>query len=227
MLKLIPDSAISVFQDWEDQETISCSEVKNALQKMNPRTSPGEDGIKLVIYRSFKDILAPLMAKLYSAMLCLQREPPKFKDGIIRPIPKGELSPDASQYRPIALLNVDYRIFTYILKERLVGPLNAMIPETQTAFLPGRHSAQNIWIQQATPHLLANEGNWALMVLCDFQKAYDTIDRRFLFKICSKLQMPNTILRWISLILANTRNRVYVSNHMSSYRSFIAGIRQG
>jgi hypothetical protein len=65
------------------------------------------------------------------------------------------------------------------------------------------------------------------MVLCDFQKAYDTIDRRFLFKICSKLQMPNTILRWISLILANTRNRVYVSNHMSSYRSFIAGIRQG
>lgn len=61
-LILIPESAIRVFRDWEDRETISCSDVKNALRKMNPRTSPGEDGIKLVIYKSFKDILVPLMA---------------------------------------------------------------------------------------------------------------------------------------------------------------------
>jgi exonuclease III len=227
MLNLIPPRATKIFQECDGNEMVNCREVKNALQKLNPLTAPGEDGIKLVIYRSFKDILAPMLAQLFTAILRYQIEPRKFKDGIIRPIPKGTISPDASMYRPITLLNVDHKIFTFILKERLVIPLNALIPETQTAFLPGRHSAENIWIQQSIPPLLAKDNNWALMVLCDFQKAYDTIDRRFLYKICTKLQMPDTICRWISLILANTRNRVYASSHISSYRTFIAGIRQG
>ena len=109
--------------------------------------------------------------------------PANFFDAIIRPIPKAEASPDPKKYKPITQLNVDCRIFTFVLKNRLTLPMSKLIPETQTAFLPGRHSAPKIWIQDAVAHLLAQENKWALVGLCDFPKAYDTIDRGFLLQI--------------------------------------------
>ena len=89
---------------------------------------------------------------------------------------QGPTSCDPSQYRPITLLNVDCRIWTFILKNRITQAMQKLIPETQTAFLPGRLSAQNIWIQQSVPALLQAEKKWCLVALCDFQKAYDTVE---------------------------------------------------
>eukprot|EP00889_Picochlorum_renovo_P006345 jgi/Picre1/33375/NNA_008699.t1 len=227
LLDLIPEEAKGIFEEFHTTDEIHPSEVLRAIKQMNSTTAPGEDGIRLSVYAALKGVLAPFLAKLYTEMIQTGEAPANFFDGIIRPIPKGEVSPDPKKYRPITLLNVDYRIFTFVLKNRLTLPMSKLIPETQTAFLPGRHSAQNIWIQDAVPHLLAHENKWALVGLCDFQKAYDTIDRGFLLQICRELRMPGFLMAWIQGIMKHTRNRVYADNHISSYKLFHAGIRQG
>jgi hypothetical protein len=89
--------------------------------------------------------------------------------------------------------------------------MNALIPETQTAFLPGRQSAENIWIHQAVPPLLVKEGNWALMVLCDFQKPYGAINRRFLYKILYpfeslSIHLFGFLILHIEALLSHSRN---------------------
>ena len=105
--------------------------------------------------------------------------------------------------------------------------LQNLIPATQTAFLPGRQSAENIWAVQTIPHLLHRDNREALVALCDFRKAYDTIDRNFLFQICNALKMPDYLVRWIQPMLRETTSKVYANHCFSDCRQFFAGLRQG
>lgn len=55
-------------------------------------------------------------------------------------IPKEEADhKDPKNYRPISLLNLDYKIFAAILDERLKEILQKFIAEEQAGFLPNRH----------------------------------------------------------------------------------------
>ena len=227
ILAFIPESDKSIFSEYTSSDAITPSEVMKALKQMNKCAAPGHDGIRLPIYYAFRQQLAPILATLYTQMINTRTVPRNFLDGLIKPIPKGPISCDPSQYRPITLLNVDYRIWTFILKNRITQAMQKLIPETQTAFLPGRLSAQNIWIQQSVPALLQAEKKWCLVALCDFQKAYDTVDRNVLLKLCRTLSMPTFIHDWITLMLHETKSRVLTGNCLSSYRVFYSGIRQG
>ncbi|GAB4820426.1 hypothetical protein N2152v2_007472 [Parachlorella kessleri] len=77
------------------------------------------------------------------------------------------------------------------------------------------------------PHLLASESRWALAVFCDFRKAYDTVDRKFLLAILERLGAGAGFLSWVSLLLTNTRAAALVNGCMSSPVRFLVGVRQG
>ena len=171
--------------------------------------------------------MAPIIAELFTAILPQGELPKGFHNSTIRDIPKPGDTCNPQNYRPISLLNVDYRIFGFILKERLTTSLQQLIPDTQTAFLPGRQAAQNIWILQALQQRLEQENDWALLAICDFMKAYDTINRAFLLEICKRLQLPEYMQKWIGMILSHTKGRVFVNNCFSDYQYFEAGLRQG
>lgn len=71
------------------------------------------------------------------------------------------------------------------LKERMTSILQQLIPDSQTAFLPERQSAQNLWILQALQQILAQDEDHAILTTCDFRKAYDTISGPFLLEVCA------------------------------------------
>ena len=66
------------------------------------------------------------------------------------------------------------------LKERMTSILQQLIPDSQTAFLPERQSAQNLWILQALQQI-----PYTILTTCDFRKAYDTISGPFLLEVCA------------------------------------------
>lgn len=227
MLHLITADDETIFPRFSNPSSeITPQEVSKALRKMR-NSSPGDDGLQIIHYRKFSKWMCPILATLFSAIIKRRELPANFHNGTIRAIEKGGNITDPANYRPITLLNVDYRIFGFILKERMTLSLQNLIPPTQTAFLPGRQAAENIWAVQTIPYLLHQENREALIALCDFRKAYDTIDRHFLFQICRKLQMPEYMIGWIEVMLTDTKSRVYANHCFSDYRSFFAGLRQG
>lgn len=61
---------------------------------------------------------------------------------IVLPKPgKLPLLPD--NYRPIALLNSDYKLFTKILANRLSSIIPSLIHNDQAGFVLGRHAGDN------------------------------------------------------------------------------------
>jgi len=89
----------------------------------------------MVLYKKAKTILAPLLARLFSAIGALDKTPPGFLDGIIRPIYKSGDRTLPLNYRPITLLGTDYRLLASILGNRLMPHLDTIIDPAQTAFI--------------------------------------------------------------------------------------------
>jgi hypothetical protein len=210
----LPASDKRIFQDYfHNQEThITPAEVIRAINKMRT-TAPGEDGIKLTLYRILKQELAPILAEVLNQLV--QQMPEDFLMGVIIPIFKDGNPYEASNYRLITLLNTDYRIMQQILVVKIKEPLQRLICPNQSAFLPGRCITDNIWTLQLLPRYLELLQMQGYFAVCDFAKAYDKIDRQFLLRVCAEMHFPPFLLQWITQILSKTGAKVYVNGRFS------------
>ena len=109
-------------------------------------------------------------------------------------------------YRPITLLNADYRLLARVFADRLQPALETVISASQTGFIRGRRGGENILLLQVLPHALPPDSP-AVAVLCDFAKAYDTCDRGFLFEAMEGMGVAPAFLAWARLLHADTRAR--------------------
>ena len=171
--------------------------------------------------------LPPAAGSGFQAILQEAFLPPHFQDGLIVFLSKPGDASNPANYRPITLLNTDYRCFARLLALRLGRALAPVIDPQQTAFLPGRSIGENLLLLQLLPHALCAEQRSALAVFCDVRKAYDTVDRAFLWKVMGRLGVGGPFLRAAQALLSHTWARSCVRGAMSRSVSFSAGVRQG
>ncbi|PRW45726.1 Transposon TX1 uncharacterized 149 kDa [Chlorella sorokiniana] len=203
------------------------AEVARALRSAPPGRSPGLDGIPVELYRRFKASFLSILARLYTAVSTLGQVPAGFTDGLITILYKAGDRADPANYRPITLLCTDYRLYAKVLALRLNPCLADVIDREQTAFVPGRRIGENVLALQCLPELLRRQGRWAVCIFCDFRKAYDTLDRGFLFRAMAALGVGEGFLALVRLLLADTRARATVNRWVSTPEASHAGVRQG
>ena len=124
---------------------LSERECFEALKSMESGKSPGTDGIPAEFYKVFwKDVSAFLISSL-------NRSYPKGnlaitqRRGIISLIPKKDKAlNELKNWRPITLLNCDYKIASKAIASRLKFMWSNLIDHDQTGFLKGRSIAENI-----------------------------------------------------------------------------------
>lgn len=201
--------------------------IKKAIVTSKPGTEPGRDGIPIEVYQRFQRELVPVLQKVYSAIGRTKRLPRGFLEGVIACLYKSGEIVDAGNYRPITLLNTDYRILAKVLAQRLAPHLHEVIDKSQSAFVPGRHIGNNIMMIQAVADRLKLMNKSAVVAFCDFRKAYDTIDRGFLLQIMKAMGVEQGFLDWVELLLTNTRAGAMNQGYIAPAVPFQAGVRQG
>jgi len=71
--------------------------------------------------------------------------PPTLTQAIITVIhKKGKDELNVGSYRPISLLNIDYKIYAKILANRLTPLMNKIVHNDQTGFISNRSSTSNL-----------------------------------------------------------------------------------
>jgi hypothetical protein len=231
VLDAIPDPPLHADLDADALGSLEVhvAEVVGAWKHSRPGTSPGPDGIPLEMYRRAGQGMAALLSRLFVAMLTTCQTPAKFLDGCITSIHKDGDRANPANYRPITLLNTDYRLLAKILANRCLNHTAHLISLEQSAFLKGRSIADSIMMLQLLPHALKAAGApaGALVAFLDFTKAYDTISRAFLTQIMLKLGVSGRFVDWVKMLLSDTRACAVVNGFRSSRMRFHSGVRQG
>lgn len=132
-----------------------------------------------------------------------------------------------SNWRPISLLNTDYKILAHVLSNRLKTVLNKLINTDQSGYLKGRNISFNIrLIQDVIDYFEQNEQEGAILFL-DFQKAFDTVSHQFLENVLVKFNFGKSFIRWVQIMYNKAES--CVSNNGWTSRPFHIqkGIRQG
>ena len=209
------------------QQAVLPAEVKQAMRTARSGRSPGLDGIPVELYRRCKTVFVPLLCCLFTAIAATGDLPPGFHDGVITILHKAGDRTNPANYRPITLLNSDYRLYAKVLALRLNPCLADVIDREQTAFVPGRQIGENIMTLQCLQCLLRRQGRMAVVVFCDFRKAYDTLDRQFLYDAMRTVGVGEGFLALVQRLLTGTRARAVVNGYVSTPAASAAGVRQG
>ena len=112
----------------------NATEVKKALDQMYPLKSPGPDGMPPLFYQYFLHVVRDSVVNCVINFLNTSVAPPNFHDTHIVLIPKVKSPTKVSEYRPISLSNVIYKVASQVLANRLKTLIPSLITENQVLF---------------------------------------------------------------------------------------------
>ena len=208
---------------------ISVDEIKDALSQMENNKSPGPDGLSKEFYEAFSKELTPILSEIFATIFdqgCLSESQ---KISYITLLCKNANEPElCKNYRPISLLNVDYKILAKALCNRLRFCLSDIIHPDQTCSIPGRSIFDNCHLTRDILNFINNNNNdYGILLSTDQEKAFDRVDHSYLLYILKKYGFNDNFIRWISIMYNDISSAVIVNGHVSSTFPVQRSVRQG
>ena len=206
---------------------ITEKELKRAIENMNRNKAPGPDGIPIEFYQHFSDdIVEPLIA-VFNNNFEVGSMTESQRMAILRLLFKKNEKDRLKNWRPISLLNADYKILTTVLATRLKAVLPTVIDEDQTCGIKGRTIFENLFRLRDTIHAAKTNDNNLTIINIDQEKAFDRVNRSFLQKVLEKLNFGPSFRRWIEIIYHGARSQVLNNGWFSDPIQLNSGLRQG
>uniref|UniRef100_A0A9J8DK74 Reverse transcriptase domain-containing protein n=1 Tax=Cyprinus carpio carpio TaxID=630221 RepID=A0A9J8DK74_CYPCA len=210
------------------EEPFTIDDLYNIVKRMPHNKSPGPDGLPFEFFKVFWDSIKCL---LYEALVeCINNGElaESMKQGLICLIPKPNKDPNIlDNWRPITLLNSDYKLLASVYAEKLKSCLADIISNTQSGFLKGRHISNNIRLIIDIldyPEFINKD---ALILFIDFYKAFDTAEHSFIFEALYQFGFGTSFINAIRTLYNGINSCVSLASGTSPRFSVGRGIRQG
>ena len=128
---------------------LTAEELRCAVDKGEKKKAPGRDGISSVFFQVNWEVMKDDLRKLFSEMFLDRKLTAQQKHGVIVLCPKKTSPVVPDDYRPITLLNNDYKIMARIIAGRFKPVLADLLHPSQHCGVPGRKSLRQ-WRLQGT-----------------------------------------------------------------------------
>lgn len=131
------------------------------------------------------------------------------------PIFKKKDRSKIENYRPITLLNSDYKLLTKALSLQLLDLINEMIHRDQARFIPGRSIYNHIRLTRVMiTYTETMEVNRAIIAL-DQEKAYDKITHRYLWKTLEAFNLLKCFIDTVKALYHDAKTMVAINGELS------------
>ena len=208
----------------------SKEEVKAVVFQMSALKASGPDGFSAGFFQDNWEIIGDEVCQFVFQTFSTGFITKDLNFTCIACIHKSVRPVCVSEFRPISLCNVLYKIISKVLANRLKVVLPHVISQAQSAFIPGCQITDNILSAYETLHTMHTRmyGKKGYMaVKLDMSKANDRVEWRFLEEVMKKLGFAE---QWKKLVMmcVCTANYAVLVNGSPLGRIFpTKGIRQG
>ena len=211
-------------------EDFSDKEIADALFHIGPLKAPGPDRFPARFFQRnwgvLKDEIVPAVKEFFQTSFM----PPGVNDATIVLIPKVANPEKVTEFRPISLCNVIYKVVAKCLVNRLRLLLDEIISPNQSAFVPGRLITDNALLAFECFHYIKQEKDPSKSFCAyklDLSKAYDRVDWRFLEQMMQKLGFAHRWIKWIMTCVTTVRYSVKFNGTFLDSFAPSRGLRQG
>jgi len=203
------------------------NEISKVIKGMKNGKTPGSDGFPVEFFKVFwLDIKNYLLDSLNSAIEKGEMSLTQ-KQGIITCIPKAGNRELMKNWRPITLLNVDYKILSGVLSQRLRKVLQEIVSEEQKGFLAGRYIGENTRLVYDMMHYLQEKDKKGLIMLVDFEKAFDSLEWSYIERVLSAYGFGEGFIKGYKVLYNDSQSCVINGGHFSTFFNLERGCRQG
>ena len=220
--KLSPD------QSRQCEGPLTEAELLAALKDTQNNKAPGPDGFPCEFYRTFWEDLKCHFLKSVDEAFRTGELSLTQKQGAISLIPKKDRDPLLlKNWRPLSLLNSDYKLISKALAARMKRYLAYVVNSDQTGFINGRYIGENIVRIFDIMDYTEEHDIPAVIMSIDYEKAFDFIEWEYIEKVLEFFKFGPEFQRWITILYSNTESCVVNNGWSTKYFKLSRGVRQG
>ena len=199
-----------------------------ALKEMKNNKSPGSDGLTTEFYKIFWNDIKTYVTNSLNFSFTNGHLTDLQKQSIITILPKTDKDTlFLENWRPISLLNVDYKISTKSIANRIKKVISSIISNAQTGFIKGRYIGENVRLICDILEYVEESHLPAVLFFSDFEKAFDSVSHEFMFKTLDHFNFGSDLKNWVKLFYKDANSCVINNGYCSEFFSIQRGVRQG
>jgi len=155
---------------------ISFEECENVLKEMKNGKSPGSDGITAEFYKQYWPVIGSQFLEVINEIYSTNSLCDTQKRGVLTLLHKKGERELLSNWRPITLLNVDYKIIAKVMSSRLKKILPKIIHPDQRAFITGRNIGECVRLTKDIIEYAEESDLEGAIIFLDQEKAFDRVE---------------------------------------------------
>ena len=207
---------------------LSDIELYNSLISMKNEKSPGNDGFSKEFFVIFwEDLKETFVDSIKEAKRCKSLSISQ-RQAVIKLLEKKDKDKRyIENWRPISLLNVDYKIISKALATRVKKVLPSLITSQQTAYIQNRFISETGRLISDILEMSDKLNVGGFIAAMDIEKAFDSLDHTFLVSVLKKFGFGDDLIDWVTILIRNQESCVINAGVTSSYFQLQRGARQG
>jgi hypothetical protein len=209
------------------EQPITPDEVLSALRAGARHKAPSTGGISLEFYHVNWETIQAELTQLLNHMYPHKRISCHQKHGILVCLQKSKDNHTPDSYRPISLLNTEYKLLARILARRLRPILDDHLSTSQYSGVPGNSTLDaQTNIRDVLAHYETTDTPLCVLSL-DFQSAFDHISHHYLFHILHRYGISQWFIERLQALYEQASASVQINGSLAGPIAIRSGIQQG
>ena len=216
--------------DTECGKPMTEEEIEDTMNRLPTGKSPGPDRLPNKFYKVLSKVLAPILTKVINESHEVGCFPPGFSDGTISILYKKKERDDPRNYRPITLLNGDYKVMTRVLATRMNKAVVQFVSDPQNGFVPDSFLPENIMLLKLIQAHVESEDEEAYFLFLDMEKAFDKCSWEFLTRAMKEIGFTDRFIDYVKLTYNHDnapKRKLYVNGYLGPEFELGSGVAQG
>ena len=206
---------------------ITINEIGTALKNTKNNKTPGLDGIPFEFLKMFWKDMKFCVTRAINTCFDKGTFSLSLRQCVITCLPKkGKPRDSMKNWRPLSMLSVIYKLASAAIANRIKPHLDKIIDNTQNGFVPGRYIGDCTRLVNDIMKITEDRHIPGMLVLIDFEKAFDSISWSFIYKSLSYLGFPTDIIKWVKLFNSNVKATILQYGVLSDFIDIKQGCRE-